>query len=277
VKSSNYTEPVSGLLTYGEADWDEWDDYAAYGFSGENIPELIRLGTDQDLLVNEDVDEAAMWAPMHAWRVLATMVALEAIPPLVRVLALVDETDTDLIGEGLQDVLIKFGPAAIDELASFLFEAEDGNSGLVGAAEALALIGIDHPEERNRIVQILSATLEARHAANDPAINGFWVADLLDLHAVASYPIIQKAFEAGAVDPMISGDLEDVEIELGLRETRTTPRPLTPLQRALGFGNEPGLGDPELFPLIAPPKAGKKEKAHRKQEKKSRKKNRKKK
>ncbi len=69
MKSGSYTEPVSGLLTYGEADWDEWDDYASYHFTGEHIPELIRLATDRHLLVDEAVDDASMWAPMHAWRV----------------------------------------------------------------------------------------------------------------------------------------------------------------------------------------------------------------
>ncbi len=216
-----------------------------------------------------------MGADARLARVLAMMFAPEAIAPLVRVLALVDEDDSDLIGEGLQDVLVTFGPPAIDALTSFLFEAEDGNGGLVGAGETLALIAKDHPEERDRIVQILSATLEARHAANDPQINGFWVSDLLDLQAVESYPIIKKAYEAGAVDPFIAGDLEDVEFDLGLREKRATPRPLTPLQHAFGLGLEPGLEDPEIFPTIVPPKAGKKGKANPKQEMKSCKKNRK--
>ena len=72
MKPTGYTEPVSQLLSYGETDWDEWDDYTAFGFTSEHIPELIRLATDRHLLV-DDVEEAAMWAPMHAWRILAQM------------------------------------------------------------------------------------------------------------------------------------------------------------------------------------------------------------
>ena len=276
MNSTGYTEPVSLLLTYGEANWDEWDDYAPYGFTNEHVPQLIRLGTDRHLLVDDDVDEAAMWAPMHAWRVLAQMKAPEAIAPLVRVLALLDESDSDLIGEGFQDVLESFGPAAIEPLAGFLVEAEDGNGGLVGAGEALSKIGTAHLEHRDRIVEILGTAFEARYLSNDPMINGFWIADLLDLHAVESYPVIKAAYEAKAVDPMVSGDLEDVEIELGLREKRKTPRPLTPFQRAMGLGLERGLSTPEPFPFITTPKVEKKEKNKRKQEKKSRKKNRKK-
>jgi hypothetical protein len=276
MKPAGYTEPVSQLLTYGKTDWDEWDDYTAFGFTSEHIPELIRLGTDRHLLF-DDVEEDAMWAPMHAWRVLAQMDAHEAITPLMQVLALEDEADSDLISEGLQDVLERFGPAAIDSLTSFMFEAEDGNDGLIGAGEALASIGRNFPETRDRMVQIISTTLEARYAANDPQINGFWVSDLIDLKAIDSFPTIKKAYEAKAVDPMVCGDLEDVELELGLIKERTTPRPITPLQRAIGLGLERGLSIPKLFPTIATSKIGKKEKTRRKKEKESRKKNRKKK
>lgn len=277
MKSAGYTEPVSRLLTCGEADWDEWDDYQEFNFSGQHVPELIRLGTDRHLLVDDDVDEVALWAPLHAWRVLAQMNAPEAIAPLVRVLALVDESDTDLIGEGLQDVLESFGPAAIDPLASFLIEADDGNGGLVGAGEALSHTGQAHPEYRDRIVQIITTTLEARCARNDPLINGFWISALLDLNAVESYPVIRKVYEENLADPMISGDLEDVEIELGLLQKRKTPPPLTPFQRAIRLGLERGLRHPASFPADNTSQAANKERSKRKQEKKSRKKNRKKK
>ena len=64
------------------------------------------------------------------------------------------------------------------------------------------------------MVQIISTTLEARYAANDPQINGFWVSDLIDLKAIGQFSNHKKAYEAKAVDPMVCGDLEDVEIEL---------------------------------------------------------------
>ena len=47
-----YTEPVSRLLTFGEADWDEWEDYFQFGFSEEHIPELIRLAIWKMLKLN---------------------------------------------------------------------------------------------------------------------------------------------------------------------------------------------------------------------------------
>ena len=64
MKLTGYSKPVSRLLTYGAAGWDEWDDYTEFGFTGQHVPELIRLGTDRHLLV-DDVEGTAMWAPMH--------------------------------------------------------------------------------------------------------------------------------------------------------------------------------------------------------------------
>jgi hypothetical protein len=277
MKSTGYSEPVSKLLSYGETDWDEWDDYEAYDFSDEHIPELIRMGTDRHLLIDEDVDNAAMWAPMHAWRMLAQMYAVEAIDPLVQVLAMMDESESDLINEGLQDVLERFGPAAIESLEDFINKSDDKGGGLVGAAKILSDIGRDNPETRDRVVQIISSAFEARYAQNDPMVNGFWISSLIDLQAVESYPMIKKAYEEGMVDPHVCGDLEDVEIELGLREKRTKLRPLTPFQRAIDLRLENGSRKPVPLSMMEPSKDAKKEKAKRKQEKKSRKKNRKKK
>ena len=45
---NTYTEPVSKLPALGEIDWEEWDDYSEFGFTKEHVPELIRLGTDNN-------------------------------------------------------------------------------------------------------------------------------------------------------------------------------------------------------------------------------------
>jgi preprotein translocase subunit SecA len=48
---------------------------------------------------------------------------------------------------------------------------------------------------------------------------------LMDLTAVETIDAIRDAFRRDAVDSSLPGDLEDVEIEFGLRERRATPRP----------------------------------------------------
>jgi hypothetical protein len=136
------------------------------------------------------------------------------------------------------------------------------------ASSALAEIGNRHPEERERCLQGISSLLE-KYETNDEGFNGFLIGDLIDMKAVEKIDLIKKAFDAHAVDELIHGDVEDVQIEMGLLEKRLTPeRPWRSGRFAPGpddfFASGPKSG-----------KAAKKEKNKRKQEKKSRKKNRK--
>ncbi len=246
---------------------------------------LIRLGTDRDLLANiedeeDDFDYEATWAPMHAWRALVQMQAMEAVAPLAQVFDWSEDTEGDLINEGLTDAFEKFGAPVIEPLAAFMNEAGHSVPGYISASEVLARIGVEHPEHRERIAQIVTSALEEHFERNEKEVNGFWISDLIDLDAVSSHPVIEKAFEAKKVDLTIAGDLEDVEMELGLREERETPAPNLPLpfnfMRSLREVDEslPALVKGEMKRFE---KKAKKEKNKRKQEKKSRKKNRKKK
>jgi hypothetical protein len=284
--NTTYTEPVSKLLTLGEMNWDKWDDYSEFGFTKEHIPELIRLGTDLRLLVeNEDVDDDEVWAPMHAWRILVQIQALEAIEPLVQILDWGEGSESDLINEGLADALEIFGAPVIEALAAFMNEPGHSLAGYVSASEVLAHIGMEHAENHEHITQIITSALESNYEENEEEVNGYWISDLLDLGAKNSYPIIKKAFEADKVDVTIVGDLEDVELEWGLRGEQETFVPDISLFPADIFRSNK---TPFLYPptLDTPPTEAevkrdrdkaKKEKNKKKQQKISRKKNQKKK
>lgn len=276
--TNTYKEPVSKLLSLGVADWDEWDDYSEFGFTKEHVPELIRLGTDRHLLVNlDDVDDYELWAPMHAWRILARMRAVEAITPLAQVLDWSEDSDSDLINEGLTDALEEFGEPAIEPLAKLINEAGHRVSGYINASEVMAHVAERHPECRDQVVESISSALDSHFARNDEDVNGFWLADLLDLKAVESYPIIKKVFDAKKINVRVAGDLEDVEIEFGMRTKRDTPPPNLP--PPLNFMRS--MRDEDEFQfhykdeLKRRQEKARKEKNKRKQEKNSRKKNRK--
>jgi hypothetical protein len=284
-----YTDPVSKLLALGEADWDEWDDYSELGFTKEHILELIRLGTDWELLViNNEMYDDEQWAPMHAWRILVQMQAVEAIEPLVQILDMGEELDNDMINEGLPEALEKFDAPVIAALAAFMNEPGHSASGYIHASAILTRIGMEHTEHHEHITQIITSALESNFEGNEEEVNGFWISDLLDMNVKNSYPIIKKAFEADKVDITIAGDLEDVEIEWGMRDKRETPAPDRSLFPSdfIRSNNSPRLFSsiPEI-PLTAAEKAEvkrdrekiKKVKNKQKQQKKSRKKNQKKK
>ena len=138
-------------------------------------------------------------------------------------------------------------------------------SGYISASEVMAHIAERHPEYRERVVESISSALDSHFARNDEDVNGFWLADLLDLKAVESYSIIKKAFDAKKINVRIAGDLEDVEIEFGMRAKRDTSPPNLPLP--LNFMRS--LRQEDEFQFYD------KDESKRQQEKKSRKKNRK--
>jgi hypothetical protein len=83
---SDYSEPVAQLLIQGECSShsnQSWLDYPSLGLSENDIPNLIRMATDNDLYELE-AEAAAGWAPIHAWRALGQLQAVAAVDPLLQ-------------------------------------------------------------------------------------------------------------------------------------------------------------------------------------------------
>ena len=89
-------------------------------------------------------------------------------------------------------------------------------------------IGKRHPETRSACSSSLEEQLRQYHQ-NNPTLNGFLVGYLLDLNAVEALETIRSAYQQQCVDLSIAGDCEEAEIELGVRDVRTTPPPRTGL------------------------------------------------
>jgi len=275
--TENYTEPVVQLLTLGETDLHADQDYLGMGFTREHILELIRLVEDESLR-SLPVDENGnsrpeTYAQVHAWRTLAQLGAVEAIPTYLGLLHFLDDEQDDFVGEEIPEILGKLGQAAIEPCRTYLSNQENGHSARLAAALALSEIGLNHPESRDACVQALMSSLED-YQNDDKTVNAFTLSYLSDLKAVEAAPLAEAMFADKCVDKSIAGDFEDFQVRAGLLAERLTPRfPVSP-------GNSPawssdwnetgGLRKPQLSPEKA-----KKEKAKAKQAKKTRKKNKK--
>lgn len=226
--TQDYIAPVNKLLTYGDCHGvGEWPNYLELGLTGENISELTRMATDNELN-GAGSDSLEVWAPIHAWRALGQLRAEEAVEPLMSLFHELE--DSDWVREELPTVYGMIGAAAIPALAEYLADASHGLFPRITATHSLEQIGSMHPEAREQCVSVLNRQLE-RYTGNDATLNGFIISYLLNLHSVESMPVMQKAFEKHCVDLTIAGDLEEVEIDLGLRESRSTPRNfITPLE-----------------------------------------------
>lgn len=228
-----YTPPLTQLLTYGDCRGRrDWPDYTKLGFGLEHVPNLIRMALDEGLH-DGDSNSPEVWAPIHAWRTLGQLRAEAASDPLLALLQRIDDNDDDWVGEELPRVYGLIGPAAIPVVDRYLADPQHGLWARVAACHGLSEIGQRHPSSRAECVGIITRQLE-QFGQQDPTLNAFLFSRLLDLKAVESAPVIERAFAAEAVDPAVAGDWEGAQVELGLKAGRSMPRP-DYLSRVLGI------------------------------------------
>ena len=273
-RTNTYTEPVSKLIELGRPEGENWSDYSTFGITQEHIPELIRLVEDHALRIldlpeglPDDAELPEWFAQIHAWRALGQLKAEESIPVILGILHQIDDEDDDWISEEAEEVFALIGPVAIRPLVQYLSDDTNGVYARVAAATSLRSMGETHPETSDECVSGIVSVLE-KYEENDEGLNGFLIYELVKLKAVEHIGVIEKAFASDHVDEFIMGDFEDVQIELGLIDERTTPRP------RMSFLDRMPIEEDLFVPERKAPKAEKKEKNKRKQEKKSRKKNR---
>lgn len=199
-----------------------WLDYVgAVGLGPDDVAELIGLACAPDA-PDMDADSAEGWVPVHAWRALGQLRAAAAVAPLLasRVRALDDEW----AGLDLPEVFGLIGAPAIPQLRGFLLDHPGDDDGDITVLFGLMNIGRRYQDCRAEVVAGLTQVLHPVFGA-EPARAGLAIAVLCELEAVEAIGVIRDAFARDAVDETIVGDLEDVEIELKLRQHRDTPRP----------------------------------------------------
>ncbi len=222
MSTNQYTEPVSSLLTYGSArNIKDWSVYLELGLNEEHIPELIKMVGDEQLNQADGENSEAWAAPIHAWRTLGVLRAAEAVPTMIDQLYQVDEYHNDWISEDMPKAFAMIGEPAIQALTQYAGDTSRTLYARAAAASSLSHIGKEHPETREACIAGIEKAL-AGYRQNDFSLNGSLVARLLNLKATEAFPTIQKAYQDDCVDLMFCGDLEDVEVLLGLREKQST-------------------------------------------------------
>lgn len=212
---------IKALKTLGEPqDGQKWLDYSKLGITSSDAKLLVALIKDKEGEFAES-EEDDYWVPLHAWRALKPLMpgGLES---------LIDGFNLFCEDEWAQDeipgVIAAARNAAIEPLVDFILNTRNESQARFMAIDALSQVGHTHSFLRAKAIENLSNCVQTLKST-DGAINGFVISHLVDLKAVDTQAVIQAAFAEGRVDMSVSGDLEDVEIGLGLRTERTTPRP----------------------------------------------------
>jgi hypothetical protein len=224
MSTTTYSEPVTILLSYGDKFLREKQNhsYASAGINASHIPDLMRMVADEELN-NAGIPDA--YAPIHAAHALGELKAVEAIEVLLAQLYHIEEDDDDWINDEYPQVFSAIGAVCIPALASYIQNPEHYLSAAVCATESVALIGETYPESRLACINALVNKLE-KFTENDETLNGFLVSALAgSLNAHEAIDLIRQAFKQNCVDISIHGDLEDIEITLGIRNKRATPKP----------------------------------------------------
>ncbi|MDB4949245.1 MAG: hypothetical protein JWM27_1894 [Gemmatimonadetes bacterium] len=268
--SPPYLPPLDQLVALGDPTeiGEDWPDYPAMGIAAEHVPELIRMARDRDML-KADAETPEGWAGLHAWRALGQLRAPSAAVPLLRLMVREADEDNDWAMEEIPVVLGMIGPPALEPLQEMLplLAREDEWSVTAAVGSALVKVAKHFPDTRDAVVAALARQLESARQ-QDATTNAFLVSNLLSLSAVEAAAVMEAAFAGEEVDEAVVGDWEDVQISLGLRTERSTPR------RRIDFGL------PKDFlgrqPPRSAPKPPTKTKQQRKAEKAARKRNRKK-
>lgn len=199
-----------------------WPDYIAqYGFTLDDVPSLLTLFGD-DEINSLGSSRLEIWAPLYAWRILGQLRSEEAIEPIIASFDTLFDDDYALSELGVALGLI--GSKAIQPLTDHLQQAGKDEFSYVLAIDALGEIAKAHPACRTEVLEVYREYM-ARPIETAYALNGLLIVRLLDLDATETIDEIRRLFNRGCVDITCAGDLEEVEIILGFRTERSTPRP----------------------------------------------------
>ncbi len=210
------------LLELGEVSLHaDWHDYLDYGFDETDVPALLEVLTDPDL-AQALSESREVWASLHAWRALGQIGSAAAVAPLIAQFDTLYDDDWAL--SELSKVMGMIGREAMGPLNAYMLEHQHAEFARVMAMDGLAEIAKQRPECRQPVIHYYQAYMSSPDESM-ATFNGLLIAQLLDLDAREAIDEIRGMFAQNCVDITCAGDIEEVEIELGFRTERTTPKP----------------------------------------------------
>lgn len=224
---NKYPEKFQTLLTYGREGLMRTKkytmNYLELGFNEDDIALLTEMVFDEELnsLIDNEENEDKLFAPVHAVMVLGQ---LKAEKPFKLLLASLDIDDDDYYRSAVTYYLKTIGNPFVAELTAYFLDETKNLFNRMLVLEAMEQID----EKSDNTVSMLEETmvhyLTQKGAGND-GLNAMAIAALKEITGTKHIDLIRNVYRNKPVDIWFYGDLEDLEIELGLREKRETPKP----------------------------------------------------
>lgn len=215
---------VRELLSLGKVEpLDEWINYPEMlELDPTDVPALLSMALNEKLLYEMGENSTELWAPLHALRALGQLKSPEVIEPLLHASEILD--DHDWMRDDLRKVFCLIGEPSLEPLIYyFLHEKVICEFWHAGMSEALGLLVETYPQFRMRVLDAFKQYMQAPNLELE-TLNGLVISTLLDLKAVELIDDIRHFFSLNCVEEEVAGDIEEVEIELGFRTERATPK-----------------------------------------------------
>ena len=196
--------------------------YRELGFDEKDIDDLIEIALDEELKFSNSTDEKEMYYPCHAVQILGQLKTLEPFDALLE--RIDDFVDDDYYTNAVAYYLRKVGLAKIDALYAYFLDREKDIFNRMLIVEALGDIFKQDSSIQKELENVLITYLTSENELDD-RLNAFVVFLLIDVSGDKYIELIRHVFEHKPVDVFYDGDLEDIEIRLGLRDARETPKP----------------------------------------------------
>ncbi|WP_295421083.1 SEC-C metal-binding domain-containing protein [Sulfurovum sp.] len=210
--------------------------YLELGFTEEDIDLLTEFIFDEEInaLPYNKKNEGILFAPVHALLVLAKLEAKKPFGRLIRGLEFFGDDD-DYYRSALIYYIKKVGKDFLPELTDYFLDSKKNVFNRMIMLEGVEKFILDAGNEhlKDAWEKTLVTYLENEDEQDD-ALNAFAIFALVDVSQAKHIGLIRSVFQNKPVDLWYDCDLEELEIRLGLRKERSTPRPVNQFGVPLG-------------------------------------------
>lgn len=234
-----------------------------FGFCEQDIAELLKLAEDMEIYDfdysdTEEDEGLEFFGVVHAWYALSELKAPEAKELFVKLIEQTnDEYHDDWILSAFRHLIKPYASEIYPYLIECIMTEQQDRwvrAEYLEVLKDMVKAGQLKLEELEKVIEFILKN------SQDPIVNALTIGTCVDLKLTHFHELIVQCFKKRIVDIDHMGDLEDVEIAMGLRKKRETERELTEMQkifsgfretieRALPFINyEPKIGRNDFCP-----------------------------
>lgn len=233
---NQYSGNVARLLSlgYDVIDNESFSYIADVGLGADDIQQLMRLAADKELYeydFDENDEALEFFGVIHAWKALSELKAPEA-KALFQ--GLLEEFSASIDDDWMLTMFSKLiAPYRAGMAAEAMEKVLDENRNEWDRVEYVSLLKEMLAHEEITVDEINEFLSGFFTVCRQPIVNAAAINLCMDFQLTEHYDAIARCYSNDWVDIEYNGDLEDVEIALGMRTKRETERRMSPFMREL--------------------------------------------